>query len=459
MTSGSGAGAADAARYLSAIWGGSRPDAYLEITARANGRAGSAEAAAKSGKGGWSTQHVRLEDLLSGGAGVVEPLVELSRGSKRVDLYVGCMPLSEAPDRGRGKGSLRESVPGIWFDIDAAAPGRAVSAKGAPLFETPDAALAALDEFCAARGARAGVVTNSGWGVHAWILFSEKWHTCGAELVELVRRWNVDFAEWCLDRLGVHVDVVSDKTRVLRIPGTINWRAADDLDHAVEVTLERLEEVRYSVESLGWTPEMRASIAAAQEEARSRLARGIGVGDGFGPAGVGGALLSGQAALDACGWDEILSEFGWVRMDVEGAGEIERWGRPRGAGVRGFVGSGAVVETSSAVVFADAPWVLVVFSEAAGLPSWDEVRRSAGVVGANTKWRTWVRLRYAGDEMDAASKAVLVALHGHPRHWPETAEAMLAADGLIFKAWKQAVFPADGSTSSERLTSAGAGAV
>jgi hypothetical protein len=111
-------------------------------------------------------------------------------------------------------------------------------------------------------------------------------------------------------------------------------------------------------------------------------------------------------------------------MEPEGSNEIERWGRPRTDGGDG---------TSSGVVFADAPWVLVVFSEASGLPSWDDVRR--GGEKPNTKWRTWVRLKYAGDEMKAASDAVLVGMYGHPSGWPSAAVKVLQSDADIVRAW------------------------
>ena len=418
----------DLPAYLNAVWGRSRPDAYLEISARVNGPVGSARSKAK--KASWTTQHVRLGDLLDGGQDVVQPLIDMSRMPTRMDLYIGCMPLSEPPEKGRGKGSLRESVPGIWFDIDAQAPGREASAQGLPLFATPEKALEALDIFCAGRGVSAGVVTNSGWGLHAWILLDHDWNECPPEMTELVRKWNLDFAAWCKEMYGIHVDVVSDKTRVLRIPDTTNWRKADNLDEADTVRVLRLEPSNaYSAQALGWSEEFVAEVQAAAVAARERLARGIGSGSGLEG---NGALFSGVAALDACSWSEILEPFGWRRMDTEGSGEVERWGRPRG------VGGGSIglddPETSSAVVFADAPWVLVVFSEAAELPSWQEVRR--GDKKPNTKWRTWVRLKYGTDEMyevEAASHAVTIALHGHPRHWPASAVAVLSADGAIYR--------------------------
>ena len=343
----------EAVAYLQTVWGGSRPDAFLEISARVNGVAGTK--AAREKKSLWKSQHVRLGDLLNGGRDAVEPLIRLGLGEKRTDLYVGCMPLSAAPSKGRGKGSLRESVPGIWFDIDAQAPGRMESASGKPLFATPDAALEALDLFCAEKGVRAGIVTDSGWGLHAWILFGDDPSTLtgssggpvveetriselapekqirkissispdktagqsaalkvGADLVELVRIWNVEFAGWAAARYGVHVDVVSDRTRVLRLPGTINWRKADNLDEAAAVKLVRCTGERYSISHLGWTDELLKRIAQEKLSRIERLSRGRyggGSGDGAGST----ALLDGVAALDACSWDEILGGFGWTR--------------------------------------------------------------------------------------------------------------------------------------------------
>jgi hypothetical protein len=74
----------------------------------------------------------------------------------------------------------------------------------------------------------------------------------------------------------------------------------------------------------------------------------------------------------------------------------------------------------------------VVFSEAAGLPSWAEVREEGRK--PNTKWRTWVRLAYEGDEMAALADAVGVGLHGFPRKWPKSAATILKADGDIYRA-------------------------
>ena len=96
---------------------------------------------------------------------------------------------------------------------------------GAVGYETFDEAVSALRKFCKDVGMPKPHIVSSGGGVHAYWPFEEPqtvevWHPLAARLKEL-----------CLDNhLYIDTSVPADAARVLRMPGTKNFRADEDRD-------------------------------------------------------------------------------------------------------------------------------------------------------------------------------------------------------------------------------------
>jgi hypothetical protein len=142
----------------------------------------------------------------------------------RGDVWFGVAPRRERLDGGR-RGGTDDclSIPGVWLDVDVAGPGH----KSDRLPRTVDDARRLL-----ASPFNPDAVVNSGYGYQCWwrapraipadmaMGMLAKWH----------HRWKT-----AAERLGFHLDNVSNVDRVMRLPGTINWKRGDQ----VPVTLQR----------------------------------------------------------------------------------------------------------------------------------------------------------------------------------------------------------------------------
>lgn len=153
----------------------------------------------------------------------------------RLEAYFGLGLLSEAGVKaGRGKASDIVAIPGAWLDIDCQAPYRKKELNGLSLPATRDEALELIVELPDER--LPTVIVDSGSGLHAYWLLDTPWVLTNADerkearaMVETVQQTVRDIA----GRRGWHVDNTSDLTRILRVPGTMNWKAGK----AVQVIL------------------------------------------------------------------------------------------------------------------------------------------------------------------------------------------------------------------------------
>jgi hypothetical protein len=137
------------------------------------------------------------------------------------DVYVGCglRNNDHGPYR-RGGSEAVGGVGGFWLDIDVAGP--AHTKKNYP----PDreAALSCLDEL----PLRPTLIVDSGHGFQAWWLFRELWTFESPEEREHAQRLSHGLQLLVASVAATHgwmVDMTWDLARVLRLPGTINYKA------------------------------------------------------------------------------------------------------------------------------------------------------------------------------------------------------------------------------------------
>ena len=135
------------------------------------------------------------------------------------DIYVG-VGISKAalsPER-RGDLSNIQALPALVLDLDVKADG-----MKKPAFESKEQAL----EFINTLPLRPTVVVDSGGGLHCWNVFNEPLEitddTTRLDAMRLAKAWNI-MAQRQAAKLGVVIDSVYDLTRVLRVPGTRNFK-------------------------------------------------------------------------------------------------------------------------------------------------------------------------------------------------------------------------------------------
>ncbi len=122
----------------------------------------------------------------------------------RIDLYARCSVLNNTPKRGRGKKGDTAGSSVLWIDLDVP-----------PAIDDQD-----VLEQLATFQPKPSWVHHSGSGFHAlWAL--EKFQSDIAQL-EAANRWLVEqFGDFGADHCY-------DATRILRIPGTSNWKSTED---------------------------------------------------------------------------------------------------------------------------------------------------------------------------------------------------------------------------------------
>jgi len=140
-----------------------------------------------------------------------------SKGGQNV--YVGVGLQRERLHSGRGTAATVGALVALWADVDIAGPGHADGNY------PPDeaAALAVVAEF----PLPPTVIVHSGHGLQPWWLFREAWtldtDTERAQAAELARRWLATLQRVAA-RHGWRLDATADLARVLRLPGTTNWK-------------------------------------------------------------------------------------------------------------------------------------------------------------------------------------------------------------------------------------------
>jgi hypothetical protein len=169
----------------------------------------------------------------------VEAIIENHRED---DIYVG-MGLVKTP-KGSNVRAKKEDVigiPGLWVDIDVANPEVEDKKDRAATVEDALKCIDGLPEPT--------FVIKSGFGVHCWWLFETVWLFDGAQEREaaeaLTHAWNQTI-QGKAKELGFDVDSTYDLARVLRLPGSINWKG----DAPREVEVLKVGEYRYESDYL-----------------------------------------------------------------------------------------------------------------------------------------------------------------------------------------------------------------
>lgn len=150
----------------------------------------------------------------------------------------------------RAKSTDIVAIPALWVDIDIA--GDAHAAKSLP----PDyaAARALLPEMF-----DPSIVVDSGHGIHAYYGFRELLDTrTDAEqstAQDLLRRLQ-GAVRACAEAKGWHVDSTPDLCRVLRVPGTLNYKGGGAVPCVVA---EYSEGLRYNAEDFDVLPPVEAT--------------------------------------------------------------------------------------------------------------------------------------------------------------------------------------------------------
>jgi hypothetical protein len=145
----------------------------------------------------------RLPECLKGEAGQALSQHIISLAMRGYDVYVGVCPrvAPEGPGRKLGKDAI-EQVGAVWVDLDNKVSG----ASSQVLLDTCD------------------IVISTGNGWHGYkILSSPKLCKSARERTTLEYRIR-DFA----DKLLPGTDNVSNLDRILRVPGTLNWKNPDE---------------------------------------------------------------------------------------------------------------------------------------------------------------------------------------------------------------------------------------
>lgn len=421
-----------AAAALRAVYGFVGPDELIEIGLKRATASGS----------GWQSVFTGLDDLVTGGLTFIQ-----TASRDGADAYIGaCTITGGVPARGRGGASVRGRAGALWVDLDCKAPGR----DGPQYFEDVEHAWGVLDAVLDRIGlpGAADVVVGSGWGVQGWVRLSEPVDA------RVASRWTraliseIKNGPECDGKM--QIDRVWDVTRVLRFPGggTYNWRGGEYGETASSVL--RLPVAGSPGTSLD---KITAALGTADVAEQERFVSSVG--HAFASGGGSGALLDIEAIFDRVSWSDILVPFGWTKVggsdQMSQPGEMEVWLRP------GKIAAGAGLR--SAVVYGDAPGVLVVHSDSldTGLPGWWETRsqggrEEGGARRANTRWRTFMRLRAqdqkllgaggVGDE-DGVERAMradaLDITHESGRvdssDWPAAVVRELRDDGRVVAEW------------------------
>jgi hypothetical protein len=374
------------------------------------------EVSTRSPRGRWKSWQWRASVLFA-----PETIQHLAHGSEEGrEIYMGCVGLVEKPDKSwrRGGTALRGHAGALWLDVDCQAPGR----EGSEFFTGVDKAVENVDRALGAELSAASLVIGSGWGVQYWIPLAKP--VPGTDASRLVRVM-VGFVGAATEK---KIDRVWDVTRVMRMPGTLNWRAGDDTETAHWAGVLRWPDRRYAGGSrleLGNVTDLLvdrvtavlgpgvSDVTAHVDQVEALLARfypgtetETASGSGGWEAVEGDVLGDLDRMAETLSWADVLEPFGWrcVSGGLVGAGsEREQvWERPG----KPEVSTGEPRERS-AVVYADKPGLLVVYSDSpacgfsAGLRGSGRRGDGAGV-GVISRWRAYVDLAFGGNGRAAA---------------------------------------------------------
>lgn len=325
--------------------------------------------------------------------GAVNAIERAERGHPD-GIYLRCTTMTAAPARGtRGGETDTRALVGLWSDIDFGTVGHKPSATGRPNPPNKEEAARIVNT--------SGLPTPSLWvhsggGLYAWWLLDEP-----LELTDQLRpvakrlssRWQEILGE-SAERLGYDYGTgVGDLSRVLRVPGTINRKAGRERSCFI---LQDTGVVYSFDELLAAVPAPTAPPASVAAPAGRPIA----------PSGTVSAMpvLLGGHKPGTSAFD-LLDQHATFGDILTGAGWAIHGGRHPAAVAQCFTRPGNPEHDCSAHTLTANPYVLVVHSEAAGLPTGGGQRLTRG--------RVFAHLHHNGDER-AASLDLFAAMNGRP---------------------------------------------
>jgi hypothetical protein len=142
----------------------------------------------------------------------------IEKAAETHDVYVSCATYKTKPEKGR-RGSLKDvaSIPGFWADLDIGQEGHKPADRPNP--ETEEQAFGIIDGL-----PEPSAVVHSGGGLQAWWFFDKPWIFDDPKAAQKAStEWHQGLVKRA-GELGLHVDSLGDLPRILRAPGTANWK-------------------------------------------------------------------------------------------------------------------------------------------------------------------------------------------------------------------------------------------
>lgn len=130
-----------------------------------------------------------------------------------LDVYYGVGFVKQPIWKGRAKNENVIGIPGIWLDLDL----KHKTHKQQNLPTT-------LDEIRVKLPLDPTIIVHSGHGVHLYWLFREVWVFDSADDKKRATAILEGFQRYVRQRLGYKLDATHDLARVLRLPGTVNFK-------------------------------------------------------------------------------------------------------------------------------------------------------------------------------------------------------------------------------------------
>jgi hypothetical protein len=152
------------------------------------------------------------------------------------DVYFGLGLYRSGITSGRGTADDVVMITAMWADIDFGERKK----KGTPPDED------AAKEIIKRTGLKGSIIVNSGHGLHPYWLFKEPL-TIDLQSRSIIKRWG-QTVQACAGSIKYSVDSVWDLARVLRVPGTVNYKGDAPLD--VKVITPRSDAIRYDISDI-----------------------------------------------------------------------------------------------------------------------------------------------------------------------------------------------------------------
>jgi putative DNA primase/helicase len=149
-------------------------------------------------------------------AALGEPLVEQTH---RGNVWFGVAPRRAPLDEGR-RGGVADcvSIPAFWVDIDVAS--EVHKLPGLP--QSYEEARQLVLSF----PLKPSMVVRSGYGLQVWWVLRESMQA--DEALTMLARWQVTW-DRLADEMHLRIDNVSNIDRVMRLPGTYNFKGAEPI--------------------------------------------------------------------------------------------------------------------------------------------------------------------------------------------------------------------------------------